>query len=73
MEIQEFLGVTIKEEGSIVGNPYGVTSIDFIGVAITAVGVGAGVLLYMQQVVEGRLEVSPLEKMVISLEQQLMI
>ena len=40
------LGVTIKEEGSIVGNPYGVTSIDFIGVAITAVGVGAGVTVY---------------------------
>ena len=28
------------------GNPYGVTSIDFIGVAITAVGVGAGVTVY---------------------------
>lgn len=40
------LGITVKEEGSIVGNPYGVTSIDFIGVAITAVGSGAGVTVY---------------------------
>ena len=40
------LGITIKEEGTVVGNPYGVTSIDFIGVAITAVGVGAGVTVY---------------------------
>jgi hypothetical protein len=40
------LGVTIQEEGVIVGNPNGVNSINFIGVAITAVGSGAGVTVY---------------------------
>ncbi len=40
------LGVTIQEEGVIVGNSNGVNSINFIGVAITAVGSGAGVTVY---------------------------
>lgn len=40
------LGLTIQEEGVIVGNPNGVNSINFIGVAITAVGSGAGVTVY---------------------------
>lgn len=42
------LGFTILEEGSIVGNDNGVTSINFIGAAVTAVGSGAGVTVYVE-------------------------
>lgn len=41
------LGFTIQEEGVIVGNDNGVTSINFIGAAVTAVGSGAGVTVYI--------------------------
>lgn len=40
------LGITVLEEGVIVGNDNGVNSINFIGVAVTAVGSGAGVTVY---------------------------
>jgi hypothetical protein len=39
-------GITVLEEGNVVGNPQGVTSINFVGAAITAVGTGAGVTVY---------------------------
>ena len=39
-------GITVLEEGNVVGNPQGVTSINFVGAAITAVGTGAGVTIY---------------------------
>jgi hypothetical protein len=41
------LGFTIQEEGAIIGNDNGVTSINFIGAAVTAVGSGAGVSVYI--------------------------
>jgi len=41
------LGFTIQEEGTIVGNDNGVTSINFIGAAVTAVGSGVGVTVYL--------------------------
>lgn len=37
------LGVTVQDEGTVVGNMNGVNSINFVGVAITSVGSGAGV------------------------------
>lgn len=37
------LGITVKDAGTIVGNDNGVTSIDFVGTGINAVGTGAGV------------------------------
>ena len=36
-------GLTIQDEGVIVGNPVNVTSLNFTGAAVTAVGSGAGV------------------------------
>lgn len=41
------LGFTIQEEGTIVGNDNGVTSINFVGASVTAVGSGAGVTVYI--------------------------
>jgi hypothetical protein len=40
------LGITVQEEGVIIGNDNGINSINFIGVAVTAVGSGAGVTVY---------------------------
>lgn len=40
-------GVTVKEEGSTVGNAAGVISLDFVGAGVTAVGSGAGVTVYV--------------------------
>ena len=37
------LGITVKNQGVIFGNDNGVTSIDFVGTGINAVGTGAGV------------------------------
>jgi hypothetical protein len=42
------LGISILEEGTVVGNDNGVTSINFIGAALTAVGTGAGVTVYFE-------------------------
>jgi len=42
-------GLTIQEEGSITGNIGGVTSINFVGAAVTAVGTGAGVTVYITE------------------------
>lgn len=39
------LGITVRDEGSIIGNDNGVTSIDFVGTGINAVGTGAGVTI----------------------------
>ena len=36
-------GLTIQDDGVIVGNPVNVTSLNFTGAAVTAVGSGAGV------------------------------
>ena len=40
-------GVSVSEEGSYVGTPGQITSIDFVGAAVTAVGSGAGVTVYI--------------------------
>jgi len=40
-------GVTILEEGVPVGGPLQVTSINFVGAAVTAVGTGIGVTVYI--------------------------
>ena len=40
-------GITILEEGSPVGGPLQVTSINFVGAAVTAVGSGIGVTVYL--------------------------
>jgi hypothetical protein len=41
------LGFTIQEEGSTIGNDNGVSSINFVGASVTAVGSGAGVTVYI--------------------------
>ena len=38
-------GLTIQDEGVLIGNPQGVTSINFIGAAITAAASGAGLTI----------------------------
>jgi len=40
-------GITVKEEGVVTGTTGGVTSINFVGAAVTAVGTGAGVTVYI--------------------------
>ena len=44
-------GITILEEGSPVGGPLQVTSINFVGAAVTAVGSGIGVTVYLSNYV----------------------
>jgi len=44
-------GITILEEGSPVGGPLQVTSINFVGAAVTAVGSGVGVTVYLSNYV----------------------
>ncbi len=44
-------GITILEEGSPVGGPLQVTSINFVGAAVTAVGSGVGVTVYLSNFV----------------------
>ena len=39
------LGITVKSVGNIIGNDNGITSIDFVGTGINAVGTGAGVTI----------------------------
>lgn len=40
-------GITVLEEGSPVGGPLQVTSINFVGASVTAVGSGLGVTVYL--------------------------
>lgn len=40
-------GITILEEGTPIGNPLEVTSINFVGASVTAVGSGIGVTVYV--------------------------
>lgn len=40
-------GISVSEEGSYVGTPGGVVSLNFVGSAVTAVGSGAGVTVYI--------------------------
>jgi len=44
-------GITVLEEGSPVGSPLQITSINFIGAAVTAVGSGYGVTVYLSDYV----------------------
>ena len=40
-------GISVAEEGSYVGTPGGILSLNFVGSAVTAVGSGAGVTVYI--------------------------
>lgn len=40
-------GISVSEEGSYVGTAGQITSIDFVGTAVTAIGTGAGVTVYI--------------------------
>lgn len=40
-------GISVSEEGSYVGNPGGVVALNFVGSAVTAIGSGAGVTVYV--------------------------
>lgn len=44
---EQFNGVTVSEEGSIVGLAQGVQLIDFVGTSVTAVGSGIAVTVYV--------------------------
>jgi len=44
-------GITVLEEGSVVGTENGITSIDFVGVAVTAVGSGSSVTVYISDTI----------------------
>lgn len=44
-------GITVLEEGSPVGSPLQITSINFVGASVTAVGSGYGVTVYLSDYV----------------------
>jgi len=45
--VQQTTGITVLEEGSIVGVAQSIQSINFVGAAVTAVGSGIGVTIYV--------------------------
>lgn len=40
-------GLTFQDEGSLIGNPQGVTSINIVGASLTSTGSGAGVTIFL--------------------------
>jgi len=47
-------GLTIQDDGILIGNPQGVTSINFVGTAITAAASGAGVTITVSGTASGQ-------------------
>jgi len=45
-------GITVLDEGSVIGNPMQVTSINFVGTGVTSSGSGVGVTVYLSDYVD---------------------